>query len=102
MWICVAYFKVAPHDAENLPICALFRNGQQFHVVRAASNTELQQYDGTNTARFSRIVAARPKAVFSNTYISIGDITVEPTILEAEVVRLPPIDPDSPTGKKVP
>ena len=71
----------------------------QYHVVRAACDTELQQYRGSDTARLSRVTAARPKAVFVNTYISIGDITSKATILDGNEVALPTIE-DSPPSRK--
>ena len=92
MWTCVAYFRVSPREAENLPFCALLKNDGQYRVVRAASDQELQQYSGTDTARFLRIAAARPKAVFVNTYVSIGDIATKATVLDQTEVDFPPID----------
>lgn len=88
MWTCVAYFRVAPHEAKNLPYCALLKNEGRYCVVRA-SDTEFEQYDGTDTARFKAIVAARPKAVFINTYVSIGDITGPAVVHDSEEVALP-------------
>lgn len=68
-----------------------------YHVVRAASDTELQQYGGTDTARFSRIVAARPKAVFINTYVMIGDIASKATVVDQSEVSLPSLDDELPS-----
>ena len=91
MWTCVAYFHVAPREAETLPYCALLKSEGHYRVVRA-SDTEFGQYNGTDTARFKAIVAARPKAVFVNTYVSIGDITTSATILVDGEVTLPTED----------
>lgn len=91
MWTCVAYFHVAPSEAETRPYCALLKNEGRYCVVRA-SDTEFKQYNGTDTVRFKAIVAARPKAVFINTYVSIGDITTPATILVNGEVTLPTED----------
>ena len=97
MWTCVAYFHIAPHEKADLPYCALLKNNGRYCVVRAASDKEFHQYDGTDTAKLITIVAARPKAVFVNTYISIGDITTPATILVDNEVTLPTIN-DSPAA----
>lgn len=102
MWTCVAYFSVAPDDAGTRPTCALFRRNDEFHVVRVMTSGVPNLYEGKDTTCFNRVQAARPKAVFINLYVSIGDITATATILERDTVTLPSIESDSPSASEEP